>query len=170
MRWFMLLLAASLIGGCIPSEPAASPEAPPAESRKASISGSVAGVPQATDVGVQVLPQENGHGYRFRGSFGLTGTITKAAPDADWILSGEFRFKTSGYSVGELFFSPLGDMRISDKGLSLEQRDSSLMVVSIPVQQPRSGAAVTEGEQRVPISAAIPGGDDLKFMLVLVGG
>ncbi len=170
MRWLLLLLVASLLGGCIPSEPAASPESPPAESRKASISGSVAGVPQATDVGVQVLPQENGRGYRFRGSFGLTGTISKAAPDADWILAGEFRFKTGGYTVGELFFSPLDTMKLSSKGLSLEHGDATLMVVSIPVQQPRSGAAVIEGEQRVPISAAIPGGDDLKFMLVLVGG
>lgn len=172
MRWLVGMLFVALLEGCIPSEPAAPPEAPPkappVESREAGISGRMTGIPQATDVGVQVLPLENGQGYRFRGSFGLTGTITKAAPDADWILNGEFRFRTGGYIVGELFFSPLDSMIISSSGVTMEQGNSNLMVVSIPIQQPKSGAAVAE--QRVPISATIPGGKDLQFMLVLVGG
>jgi len=194
---YSLIMMCAVLCGCIPSEPAAreakpvtvpatvpvgDAAAPPAASvTPASPAAQPPGEaapklslpiddPGGANVGVEVLPLEDGKGYAFRGSFGLTGTITKPTPETEeWTLAGEFVFPSGGYSVGKAFYSPLGTMVLGNGAPTL-QSSSEMVAVSIPIKQPAPGTDVTTALENVPVKLKIRADSDVKFVVVLISG
>ena len=124
----------------------------------------------AINVGVQVAPMKDGLGYTIRGSFGLAGTITKAAPeDPEWTLAAEFAFETGGYIVGAPYVTAVQDMVIGLQSATLRE-GSGEVLVNIPITMPPKDATLAKGIHKVPVSAKVRAGKDARFTILLLPG
>ncbi len=191
MLFLALIATGWVLPGCIPSEPGktgptAAPETTksgglpvtgPAsagaegEDQKAPAGGITNNLTftmndgrQADDVGVRIEKMETG-GYRMKGSFGLEGTITQPAGEANrWVLQGEFSFPGAGYEVGEPFYSPLSTAVPTKDGLKLIPQND-VIIVTIPVKIPASPAPAAT-PVKVPMTFPMDAPKEASFTVV----
>ena len=103
------------------------------------------GCPDAPIRDTVTLQQESGGGYTLSGPHDLTGTLTKADQDADWVLEGSIFFPTTGYTLLQ-------------PEIAIAESYPEQVFIDFRIRTPASGATVaqiiTEASFRHTISAS----------------
>jgi hypothetical protein len=148
-----------------PSEPeAAAPAAADAdepeeeETHQASLYIPSIELAQTEGVGAAVRPwpEERGHGFDVKGSYGLEGTIVPAADaEGQWVFKGHLTFPTGGFHLGE----PWNQQQMGPEGVDQ-------IIVMLPMSLPPKDAMVTQALDRREIDYRFEGAPNANFVVM----
>ncbi len=118
---------------------------------------------------IQQTPLVDQEGFSIKGSFGLSGTITRPDKTKDlWILAGQFELPSKDYQIGEVTYDILNaPIEYYTQKQPLPPNFVPQVMITIPVKLPPN-AKDEKGEIKVPFRLEIPVSEKAQFMITLV--
>lgn len=118
---------------------------------------------------IQQTPLENQEGFSIKGSFGLSGTITRPDKTKDlWVFAGQFELPSEDYQIGEVTYDILNaPIEYYTQKQPLPPNFVPQVMITIPVKLPPH-AKDEKGEIKVPFRLEIPVSEKANFIITLI--
>lgn len=118
---------------------------------------------------IQQTPLVGQEGFSIKGSFGLSGTITRPDPTKDlWVFSGQFELPSEDYKIGEVTYDVLNaPIEYYTQKKPLPPNLIPQVMITIPVKLPPN-AKDEKGNIKIPFRLEIPVSAKAQFLFTLV--
>ncbi|HOQ31664.1 MAG TPA: hypothetical protein PLA12_04025 [Candidatus Hydrogenedens sp.] len=118
---------------------------------------------------IQQTPLVGQEGFSIKGSFGLSGIITRPDPTKDlWVFSGQFELPSEDYKIGEVTYDVLNaPIEYYTQKKPLPPNLIPQVMITIPVKLPPN-AKDEKGDVKVSFRLEIPVSAKAQFLFTLV--
>ncbi|HOL18757.1 MAG TPA: hypothetical protein PLT82_08180 [Candidatus Hydrogenedens sp.] len=118
---------------------------------------------------IQQSPLVGDDGFSIKGSFGLSGTITRPDKNKDlWVFAGQFEFPSEEYKAGEPSYIIINaPAEYYSQNKPLDPSFIPQVMITIPMKLPKD-AKDEKGNVKVPFRIEIPVSAKAKFMFTMV--
>ncbi len=118
---------------------------------------------------IQQTPLVDQEGFSIKGSFGLSGTITRPDKSKDlWVFAGQFELPSEEYKIGEVTYDIINaPIEYYTQKKSLPSSFVSQVMITIPVKLPPN-AKDEKGDVKVPFRLEIPVSPKAKFLFTMI--
>jgi len=117
---------------------------------------------------IQQSPLTGQEGFAIKGSFGLSGTITRPDPSKDlWVFAGQFELPSEDYEIGEVGFDVLNaPVEYYTQKQPLPPSFISQVMITIPIKLPPNPKD-EKGNFKVPFRLEIPVPAKAQFQIIM---
>lgn len=117
---------------------------------------------------IQQTPLTGQEGFAIKGSFGLSGTITRPDPSKDlWVFAGQFELPSEEYEIGEIGFDILNaPLEYYTQKQPLPPSLIPQVMITIPIKLPPNPKD-EKGNFKVPFRLEIPVSAKAQFNLIM---